>query len=174
VIEIDVGSAGAARAAGVEAALERTTTPLTNVWIASTDADSVVPSDWLARQLRHADAGMCAVAGTVELLHAPRYLRERFRATYRRGWHANAITHAHVHGANMGVRADVYRAVAGWTDLECGEDHDLWRRVVEFGYPTVSDTRLPVRTSTRRRGRAPGGFADDLARLALNGTPELP
>ena len=39
-------------------------------------------------------------------------------------------THRHVHGANLGVRADLLDAVGGWRRLHTGEDHDLWQRAL--------------------------------------------
>src|ERR1700679_1715895 len=63
---------GAARAAGM-AELLRPGAPVWDgrlpdperLWLATTDADSVVPTGWLADQLRSADAGWEAVVGTV-------------------------------------------------------------------------------------------------------------
>ena len=69
----------------------------------------------------------------------------------------------------MGFRADAYRAAGGWNPLATGEDHDLWSRLRLTG-PVVSSTRLRVATSMRLRGRAPDGFANDLATLAFPST----
>jgi hypothetical protein len=69
----------------------------------------------------------------------------------------------HVHGANLGVRADVYRRAGGLRDLRTAEDHDLWRRLIQLSARTVSTSRIEVVTSSRRVGRAPHGFADSLA-----------
>jgi hypothetical protein len=35
-------------------------------------------------------------------------------------------THPHVHGANLGIRADAYSDAGGWNDLTVAEDHCLW------------------------------------------------
>ncbi|CAN5905598.1 glycosyltransferase [soil metagenome] len=77
----------------------------------------------------------------------------------------HAPAHPHVHGANLGVRADVYLEVGGWRPLVTGEDHDLWDRVRASGRPVTSTMEVPVVTSGRRRGRAPAGFADLLTSL---------
>ena len=37
-------------------------------------------------------------------------------------------THAHVHGANLGIRADAYLDVGGWSDASLAEDHCLWNQ----------------------------------------------
>ena len=66
VLEIQARSVGAARAAGVQEVLRRTA-PLDpgSVWLATTDADTLVPPCWLTRQLRYAGGGWDAVVGTV-------------------------------------------------------------------------------------------------------------
>jgi glycosyltransferase involved in cell wall biosynthesis len=153
-------SVGDARRRGANIALQ-TLGEASSVWLASTDADTTVPHDWLARQLAHADDDVAAVAGTVLLTQAPSGLRRAFERRYRRG--ITATSHRHVHAANLGVRGDVYNAVGGWGDLATGEDHDLWGRVRATGSTTLSDPHLHVNTSARLTGRAPNGFANDLA-----------
>jgi len=74
-------------------------------------------------------------------------------------------THPHVHGANLGVRADAYLAVGGWADLATAEDHDLWRRLGAAGAALVTTIEAPVTTSGRGDGRAPSGFAALLTSL---------
>ena len=72
-------------------------------------------------------------------------------------------THPHIHGANLGVRADRYVDVGGWANLKTGEDHDLWGRLKRTGVRLRSSAQLQVVTSGRRVGRAPNGFAGALA-----------
>jgi glycosyltransferase involved in cell wall biosynthesis len=162
VVECDQGNVGAARAVGVAAALVGWDGEASHRWLASTDADTVVPLDWIERQLRHARAGAHGVAGVVELLDAPGSLERRFRSKYVLD---AARGHPHVHGANLGVHVEWYRRVGGWSSLRTGEDHDLWGRLRAGGAMLVSDTSLRVRTSARLRARAPGGFAGDLRAL---------
>jgi glycosyltransferase involved in cell wall biosynthesis len=166
VLETDVACAGAARELGSRVALERAAHDVRHIWLANTDADTVVPADWLNVQLDLADHGADAVAGIVELdVDADDRLRRAFGASYRLGRDG---THRHVHGANLGVRADVYRAVGGWRHLRTGEDHDLWKRLLAAGR-CVSATASVVRTSGRLAGRAPHGFAADLATIVGQG-----
>jgi len=171
VVEVRVRNAGAARAVGVERLLERlAASPLERLWLASTDADTVVPDDWVARQLRLADAGAVATAGVVAVDTFdghPADVQTRFRSAYDG---PRDEQHPHVHGANLGVRGDAYVAVGGWLPLAVGEDHELWRALTDRGFETASPRSLTVTTSGRATGRAPGGFADSL--LALHG-PEL-
>ncbi len=170
VVGCSARNAGAARAVGAAAALEdarQRGALMSATWLASTDADTTVPAHWLRSQLLLADQGIDAVAGTVELeRNEDPHLRHRFDEVYRFGHDGS---HTHVHGANMAMRADVYLAAGGWRPLACGEDHDLWGRLREVGN-CVSSTAIAVSTSARLEGRAPGGFAADLAALRQSET----
>ena len=171
VIRSEAGAVGSARALGAQLALNRylgrlpghVGEGLDRCWLANTDADCTVPEDWLLLQLALANRGFAAVAGIVDVDSFDEHesqVEQLFRLTYR--LHADG-THPHVHGANFGIRADVYCGVGGWSDCETGEDHHLWRRLQRAVHPVSSDTRLRVMTSGRRVGRAPLGFADALA-----------
>lgn len=165
VVEVDCRCAGMARRTGSELVLVHSPQPPAGTWVASTDADTTVPAHWLTRQLELAHRGAVAVAGIVELRDDERIdplLRQRFAVAYGAGI---ARTHRHVHGANLGFRGDTYIAAGGWQALETGEDHDLWRRLRAVG-PSCASPDLVVATSGRQQGRAPCGFADDMAMLA--------
>ncbi len=162
VIETDDRCAGSARRIGVSAALLRAPVGPGDVWIASTDADTVVPVDWLTTQLALADAGIVGVAGTVRI-DAGREMSARFARSYPV---AVDGSHQHVHGANLGFRGDVYLASGGWNALATAEDHDLWNRVRRCGR-TLTTSSTCVTTSHRFVGRAPRGFAGDMAQLAM-------
>ena len=155
-------SAGAARRAAVRhgLALRPSSTPLHGVWIATTDADSYVPEDWLTCQLRYAVEGADAVAGIVELIEPTALADRAFRRIYSL---VPGRDHAHVHGANLGVRADAYVAAGGFPALAVAEDHALWNQLRRDGRRCLSPLDVVVRTSARPVGRAPGGFADTLA-----------
>ncbi len=157
------GVVGAARALAARLALSRYPGVLEHCWLANTDADCVVPEDWLSLQLSLAQRGHAAVAGIVDVdsyeEHRPA-VQTLFRRTYL--LHPDG-THPHVHGANLGVRADAYLRAGGWGPKAHAEDHDLWHRLQCAGERRLSDTRLKVITSGRRVGRAPSGFAAALA-----------
>lgn len=166
VLECSERSVGAARGLGtsvaIDHALRRGVEPA-RLWLAHTDADTVVGTDWLALQLRIADRGVDAVAGIVELDEsAPAVLARRFRSKYHLGPNG---THTHVHGANMAMRATTYLDAEGWDARRTGEDHDLWHRLASVG-TCVSSTAIVVRTSARLIGRAPNGFSADVRSLA--------
>lgn len=160
----DVGSA---RARGVEAAAPGVVDPA-STWFASTDADTVVPPDWLRRQVAHARTGIDAVAGVVRLGRGTSpALDAAFRARYGT---ASSGSHDHLHAANLGLRWSTLDAAGSWQSGSHAEEHDLWSRLP----PTtlvVADAALAVATSSRGRGRVPIGFAADLARLARRAGP---
>jgi len=163
VLECRLGTAGAVRRLGTEWLLAHARWKPAGLWLAATDADSFVPPHWLRSQLAFAATGAAAVAGVVRLdPHCDPTLARRFRSTYR--LHPDG-SHPHVHGANLGVRADAYLDVGGWDALATGEDNALWIRLKRSGWPTVSSVDVWVTTSARRVGRAPSGFASDLERL---------
>ena len=168
VLHTRAGTVGTARALAASYAIAKTAVPLSNVWLANTDADCVVPPSWLSDQIDFAEAGIEAVAGVVAVdsfdEHGPE-VPARFRASY--SIHADG-THPHIHGANLGVRADRYVHVGGWADLKTAEDHDLWGRLRRTGARLLSSAHLQVVTSGRRIGRAPSGFAGAL--MAHNDT----
>jgi glycosyltransferase involved in cell wall biosynthesis len=163
VLTTNAGMVGEARRRGASAALARYRGPLHRFWFANTDADSMVPPNWLTEQLRLAGEGVEGIAGSVDVDHFDEHqeiVAHRFRTTYLV---APDGTHSHVHGANLGVRGDAYVRAGGWGSLSTGEDHDLWRRLRVTSAVLRSTTRTKLVTSGRRVGRAPGGFADALA-----------
>lgn len=166
VVSSRYACAGAARGLGARTALRGLDLPLRSIWLANTDADTSVPRDWLVDQVALAERGVDGVAGIVELdARVDERLRRAFDRTYVLGRDG---THHHVHGANLGVRANRYMAVGGFRPLRTAEDHDLWNRIRAVGN-CVSTTSVVVRTSGRLVGRAPSGFAGDLAHLAATG-----
>jgi glycosyltransferase involved in cell wall biosynthesis len=157
------GIVGRARAIAALTALGRYRGALSRCWLANTDADSSVPGNWLNEHLQLASENVEAIAGTVDVDSFAEHgalVPERFRASY----HIRPDgSHSHVHGANMGVRADAYVRAGGWMNIPTAEDHDLWNRLEKAGAKRISVSRIQVLTSGRRVGRAPHGFADTLA-----------
>ncbi|WP_066586545.1 glycosyltransferase [Cellulomonas timonensis] len=157
VLEVTERAVGAARAAGVRAGLALHDDDPATVWIACTDADTVVPAHWLRAQRALADDGADLVLGTVQ--PDPRDLSER-QLTAWRATRVPGRPNGHVHGANLGVRADAYLRSGGFAPLVEHEDVDLVERM-------RADPRVVVRaseetdvvTSGRTVGRTPGGYA---------------
>lgn len=163
VIATDAAIVGHARALAARVALERYSGPLRRCWFANTDADCSVPKTWLTDQLAIAEQGIEAIAGVVSVDSFEEHsvgTDMRFRHSYV--IHADG-SHPHVHGANIGVRADTYLRSGGWRGIETAEDHDLWNRLVAAASKRQSTARIQVVTSGRRVGRAPHGFAEALA-----------
>jgi glycosyltransferase involved in cell wall biosynthesis len=169
VLDIQARSVGAARAAGVEEVLRRTG-PLdpASVWLATTDADTLVPPCWLTRQLRYAEGGWDAVVGTVTVTDWRQYpagVPPLFARLY--GTDAPGSTgHPHVHGANLGFSAAAYLAAGGFGPARTAEDHALVSALAAAGNRVLRTTTVSVVTSARRRARAPHGFSHLLAGLA--------
>ena len=167
VVSVEAGRASRAREIGTAFVPAATGfDDPSHVWLLSTDADSVVPVDWIARHLAHARRGEVAVAGTVDLLddHDGRRIRSAWSADYGATITAER-THPHVHAANLGVRLDVFSQVGGFGDDERAEDLDLWRRLRAAGHVPVADADIVVGTSARPFGRVELGFAGALRRL---------
>ena len=163
VLEVNAGAVGRARAEGASYLIQRYQSRLSHYWIANTDADCVVPRDWLIKQVHLAMRDIHAVAGTVRVdsfsEHGPE-VHSKFQASYLIRPDG---THPHVHGANLGCRADMYLRAGGWKAMKTAEDHDLWNSLAALGARRCSTSWLEVETSGRRVGRAPNGFAEALA-----------
>jgi glycosyltransferase involved in cell wall biosynthesis len=162
-VATEVAIVGCARRLAARIALQRYAGPLSRCWLANTDADCCVPSTWLIDQIAIADQGIDALAGVISVDSFEEHSADsdiRFRNSYL--IHSDG-SHPHVHGANMGVRADAYLRSGGWRGLETAEDHDLWNRLVGTASRQHATARVSVITSGRRVGRAPGGFAEALA-----------
>jgi glycosyltransferase involved in cell wall biosynthesis len=177
VVSIDARSAGAARAAGAREVLGRTgQLDPENVWLATTDADTLVPAHWLRQQVRHASQGWDAIVGTIQVADWSGYppgTRSLFRERYEgvgsvggvEGVEGEAGQHGHVHGANLGFRASAYLRAGGFPELPTAEDHALVAALTAGGSRVLRTRALPVTTSARRVSRAPRGFSHYLARL---------
>ncbi|RJQ75164.1 glycosyltransferase [Pseudonocardiaceae bacterium YIM PH 21723] len=159
-------SLGAVRDRGLRHAWARLGTAAGRTWLLSTDADSVVPEEWITHHLNWAGLGAQGVAGLISLgdsaeLDEPTLRRYAELVSPRIRDHG----HDHVYGANLGIRADAYLDVGGFPPISTGEDRALWARLRESGCLLFTPCSAAVRTSARTRGRAVGGVADLLAGL---------
>jgi glycosyltransferase involved in cell wall biosynthesis len=163
-LTISARNVGAARRAGAAAAL-RAGRP-SETWLASTDADSEVPADWLTAMMMMARQGAHLVLGTV-------LPGDGLDSATRAAWlarHHLRDDHPHVHGANLGIRGDAYLALGGWPPLTAGEDVGLVGRAAQASHLRIMRTAsIPVVTSARRAARAPGGFSSYLRALSTVG-----
>lgn len=140
--------------------------PAERTWLLSTDADTIVGPGWVRDHLRHAADGAHAVAGLADLDDTG-HLTPAARLAYTRilGDGTHGDHHSHVYGANLGIRADTFRAVGGFPPVPHGEDHGLVARVRLGGFRLVTALDGRVRTSARVAGRCGDGLAGLLAGL---------
>lgn len=164
--------AGFARAAGMDVACARLEQAGAGAGLlGSTDADTRVPPDWLARQLEAIAAGAEAVGGEIVLDPAEAAalppaviarreaeLVERTRIAAARG----PAEHAHFSGASLGLTPGAYRRVGGMARLEALEDQELEDRLAAAGVPIHRPRAVRVTTAARTDGRAERGLARDL------------
>jgi glycosyltransferase involved in cell wall biosynthesis len=153
IVSLDARCVGAARALGASLALDNGAR-----WIAFTDADTLVPLNWLSAQLDlYADA-TCGQVSIDDWSDYPSGVRERYLRNY------SAETR-HIHGANLGISAAAYRTAGGFAALKLGEDTALINSLLE----RKGDVRFagPARVSTSARWESTieGGFASGLRSL---------
>jgi GT2 family glycosyltransferase len=147
--------------------------------ILTTDADSQVPSDWIANNLAAIDAGADAVLGRVVLDeegdHLPQALHHRglLESVYEALLtELSALLdpvdynpwphHATISGATLAVTREAYRRVGGLPCVPLGEDKALVAQLARIDARIRFCPDIEVMTSGRIKGRAPGGVADTL------------
>ena len=158
LVQVDARCVGAARAAGIRhgVAVLAAEDPRA-VLVVNTDADCLVPQDWLTDLVSLA-AGHDVVLGEV----APDP-SEMSTASLDAWWLRNPRGRGSLHGANLAVRLDAYLDVGGFPAVGHQEDLLLVRALRAAGAEVVGGTR--VTTSGRRTGRVPDGFAGYLRAL---------
>lgn len=164
--------AGPARATGMDIGCARLETlGRHGGLLASTDADSVVAPDWIARQLEAIAAGAEAIGGEVTLDPAeaaalpPAILADREAQLAARAREAAArgpAEHAHFSGASLGVTPDAYRRAGGMAWMAALEDQELEDRLAAAGVTIHRLRPVSVVTAARTEGRAERGLARDL------------
>ncbi|MEN5147796.1 glycosyltransferase [Pseudomonas orientalis] len=163
-IEVSFQNVGKARATGADHLLAAGAK-----WLAFTDADTVVPHDWLARQIGFKADAVC---GTVEVdswnIHGD-LVRSKYMELYQ-----FIENHRHIHGANLGLSADAYRNAGGFQHLTAHEDVHLVADLKRIGAHIVWTATNPVITSARKDYKCRGGFGEYLVNLGDSlGLPAL-
>lgn len=141
----------------------------------TTDADSQPVPAWLHAMTAALTAADVVAGRIVRRGERPCPLQDRLDRYYdalfalRRRldpvpWEA-AATHHHGGGANLGIRADAYRALGGFAPQPSGEDARLLDDASRAGLRVRRDTASLVHTSDRRQGRATAGLALTLRHL---------
>jgi len=164
--------AGPARATGMDVGCARLESlGRADGLLASTDADSRVAPDWIARQLEAIAAGAEAIGGEVTLDPAEAAalpdgvlarreadLAARTREAAARG----PAEHAHFSGASLGVTPRAYRRAGGMAWMAALEDQELEDRLAAAGIAIHRLRPVSVVTAARTEGRAERGLARDL------------
>ncbi len=172
LVVLNLRNVGAARALGARAALAAGAR-----WLAFTDADSVVASDWLVAQVDlRADAVCGAVMAHDWRGRAPG-VGERHQAAYpREDGHHRVEGQRSVDGVNLGVSAAAYLRAGGFEALSC--NGTLVSALRDAGVDVVQSTRPRVWSHARREPKAAPalGLGANLSRLddGLGGGESIP
>jgi glycosyltransferase involved in cell wall biosynthesis len=153
IVSLNARCVGAARALGASLALDYGAR-----WIAFTDADTIVPPNWLSAQLALCADATCGQVSIDDWSGYPIRVRERFVERY------SAKTR-HIHGANLGISAAAYEKAGGFPPLQCGEDAALISSLEERRGDVRWAGPTRVVTSARSHTTIENGFASFLESL---------
>lgn len=160
----------------------------------STDADCRPPADWIAANLDAYARGAMLVGGEIVLDDAEPIapaivaMRARFDAYWSSVRaiedaidpppHDPAPRHGDHTGASLAIEAALYRAAGGVPALPTGEDLALVIAALAAGGQLAHPPTVWTRVSARTEGRAAGGMAVAMAKLAdtvaLGREPHVP
>ena len=120
--------------------------------IASTDADTVVPRDWIRNIVRElSDSEYAGIVGAYTLCNANTSIKKVIKFLIPTFRTIDRLLGAHFAGANFAVLKSAYNTVGGFhTDFETGEDLDLSYRLRKSGYNLKVAYHIKVKTSARR------------------------
>lgn len=151
----------------------------------TTDADAVVPPDWVARNVRGLARGADIVCGRalidpVEAALIPEHLHEDDALECQLmalldmlAWmldpepHDPLPRHTEASGASLAVRVEAFRHVGGIPNIAAGEDRAFVRALWMADARVRHDPALQVVVSGRVVGRAEGGMADAIQRRII-------
>lgn len=146
----------------------------------TTDADSVVPPDWVFRNLAGLRQGADIVCGRAIIdpveaamipaaLHADDALECRLIGLLDElAWtldpepHDPPARHTEASGASLAVRVEAFHRVGGIPAIAAGEDRAFVRALWLIDARVRHDPAIRVTVSGRIEGRAPGGMADTI------------
>jgi hypothetical protein len=148
----------------------------------TTDADAVVPPDWISRNLQSIRSGADIVCGRAIIdpieaamipahLHADDALECRLIALLDElAWvldpelHDAPPRHIEASGASLAVRVDAFRQVGGIPAIAAGEDRAFVRALWMIDARVRHEPAIRVTVSGRIVGRAESGMADAIRR----------
>jgi hypothetical protein len=162
---------GSARRTGSSALLRQLSgTDPRHIWLATTDADSRVPKNWLTVQVAAHECGADIWSGRVEVedwSHHELHTEGRWHRAYDR-------EESPIHGASLGFNGRAYLRSGGFSRLHSGEDRALHEAIVAQGGRAFEGSDAKVITSGRKQARAPLGFAWVLSSLDHEPEAALP
>lgn len=138
-----------------------------DTWVFNTDADTLVPADWVTATLRRAAEQQAdLVLGLADLAEWP--VDEVTRRAYERivNLGLTGSGHQHAYAANLAIRLPAFSQVGGFPGLPHGEEHGLAAACRAAGLTVISTLSPRVQTSARMPGRAAHGLGTLLAQLA--------
>jgi hypothetical protein len=157
--------------------------------ILTTDADTLVDTDWIEANLREIAHGADAVAGYVmadpmELMELPATILERGALEWEYQQLAAELVaradpephdpwprHNQNCGASAAITVAAYRRIGGLPPKRVGEDRALFEMLRRIDGRIRHSLEVQVVTSARTDGRACGGLSDA---IRLRGDPEHP
>lgn len=145
--------------------------PPGRLWLFSTDADSIVPVDWVSGMLQTAAEDEAdVVAGLVDLVgwRGGRAARRAYREIISSKLLPDG-GHDHVYAANLAVRWATFETIGGFPGVPHGEEAGLLAAARRAGARVATPRTPRVRTSGRMPGRAPEGLGELLGRLGKAG-----
>jgi hypothetical protein len=152
----------------------------------TTDADAMVPPDWVLRNLASLERGVDIVCGRsmidpVEAAMIPAHLHTDDARECRLiallddlAWaldpepHDPPPRHTEASGASLAVRAAAFHKVGGIPAVPAGEDRAFLRALWMIDARVRHDPAIQVAVSGRIVGRAPGGMADAIRRRMVH------
>lgn len=162
IVTCEANNVGIARGLGCATLLEQLDSfGPEKIWIATTDADSTTPIDWLRMQVLQHESGVELWCGRVAVIDWS--ARDSETATQ---WQREYDVESHpIHGTNLGFNAQTYLNVGGFNPSRVSEDRELCAAIEASGVEAHYDSTVRVVTSARRDARAPLGFAHALSRV---------
>jgi glycosyltransferase involved in cell wall biosynthesis len=162
IITCDARNVGIARRLGCAMLLEELHSfDPEKIWIATTDADSTTPIDWLRMQVLQHELGVELWCGRVSV-NDWSSRDSKTAAQWQREY--DVETHP-IHGTNLGFNARAYLNAGGFNPSRASEDRELCAAIEASGAFVYYDSTVRVITSARRDARAPMGFAHELNRV---------
>ncbi|WP_216856405.1 glycosyltransferase family 2 protein, partial [Acidisphaera sp. S103] len=171
--------AGHARALAMDAAAKRAGA---SGVLLTTDADTIVPPDWVTRNLRALHRGADIVCGRAIIdpteaamipahLHADDAMEcELIALLDDLAWildsepHDPPPRHTEASGASLAVSVAAFHRAGGIPPIASGEDRAFVRALWMMDAKVRHDPAIQVTVSGRIEGRAPGGMADAISR----------